>query len=466
MTPALQHSILAAFLCALGVLCGSAFAAEPAVTVRITGGRVVATDAHGAKLADKASGADDAAVIQAVIDASGRGRKITLGTGRYILKHPLVLDRAVIFEGEGRETVLVPPPDDYAIRIIKTQNSPVRSELEGPEAPELVLRLEGHLYPVLVRDLCIDGEGRGRGLYLERVFNATAQSLFITRTGAGAGLCVGPFAMECVFDNVVLHSCGNAGKKEASVVIAAQEEGDPGNNTRFRALEVIFSRWNSVHIGAGAGRRTPRLIFFQQCFFHGKLPFEELPPCDLIHVERCEGNRGVVNFTDCRLTNAHEDHSLLRVTEARVNVTACVLGGGHGRSAIRIEDKANVVVRGCAFQDNALMGREFAVEATGGRLIFSGNTIDAEREHRIALTSVRDAIITDNQFTLTGDNPTIRLAAEASGKPCGPVVIANNAFAETRAKCAIEHPPAPPGTLVIENNVFRGAYQQKAIVQP
>jgi hypothetical protein len=206
-------------------------AAEPAGAVRITAGRIIATDAHGTKLADEASGTDDAAVIQAVIDASGRGRKTTLGTGRYVLKRPLILDRAVILEGEGRETVLVPSAGDYAIRIVKTENSPIRSELEGPEAPELVLRLEGHLYPVLVRDLCIDGEGRGRGLYLERVFNATVQNLFITHTGDGAGLCVGPFGMECVFDNVVLHTCGNAENKEASVVIAAQEEGDPGNES-------------------------------------------------------------------------------------------------------------------------------------------------------------------------------------------------------------------------------------------
>ena len=454
-------------------LCGTACdvrASEPSgpssVCVRISEGRITATDAHGERVADDAAGRDDAAVIQSVIDASGRGRRISLGVGRYVLKRPLIVDRACLVAGEGRETVLVPPANDFAVRIVKTESSPVRSELAGPDAAEHLLRLEGHLYPVKLSDLCIDGDGQGKGVYLERVFNATLASVFILRTGDGAGLCVGPFAMECVFDDVVVHSCGSREKKEAAVIISSQESGDPGNNTRFRALEVIFPRWSAVHIGAGEGRRAPRLIFFQQCFFHGTLPFEELPPCDLIHVERCEGARGVVNFTDCRLTNSHDDYSLLRVSDARVTVTGCVLGGGHGRSAIRVEEKGRLIARGNAFQDNAIMSREFALEASGGQVIFSGNSIESEKDNRLLLTAVGSAVITGNQFALDTDHPTIHLADDSDGKGCTNVVIANNSFTETQAKCAIQCDPKSTDRTEIDGNVFGGTYLETPVVRP
>ena len=446
------------------------FAAEPSgpfsVCVLISEGRITATDANGERVADEVAGRDDAAVLQAILDAGGRGRKITLGAGRYVLKRPLIIDRACIVEGEGRETVLVPPANDFAVRIVKTENSPVRSELAGPDAAEHVLRLEGHLYPVKLSDLCIDGDGQGKGVYLERVFNSTLASMFILRTGDGAGLCVGPFAMECVFDNVVVHSCGSAEIKEAAVIISSQESGDPGNNTRFRALEVIFPRWSAVHIGAGEGRRTPRLIFFQQCFFHGTLPFEELPPCDLIHVERCEGARGVVNFTDCRLTNSHDDYSLLRVTDARVSVTGCVLGGGYGRSAIRVEEQGRLIARGNAFQDNTIMSREFALEANGGQVIFSNNSIESEKDNRLLLTATRSAVITGNQFTLDTDHPTIHLADNADGKGCANVVIANNSFTETQADCAILQDAKSTTNTEICGNVFGGTYLKTPFIRP
>jgi hypothetical protein len=440
--------------------------AAASVNIRIADGCITAIDANGKRVVDEAAGHDDAAVIQSIIDASGRGRRISLGVGRYVLKRTLLVDRACIVAGEGRETVLVPPQDDFAVRIVKTENSPIRSELAGPDAAEHVLRLEGHLYPVKLSDLCIDGEGQGKGVYLERIFNATLESVFILRTGDGAGLCIGPFAMECVFDDVVVHSCGSVEDKEAAVVISAQESGDPGNNTRFRALEVIFPRWSAVHIGAGEGRRTPRLIFFQQCFFHGTLPFEELPPCDLIHVERCEGARGVVNFTDCRLTNSHDDYSLLRVSDARVTVTGCVLGGGHGRSAIRVEEKGRLIARGNAFQDNAIMSREFALEAAGAQVIFSGNSIESEKDNRLLLTATRSAVITGNQFTLATEHPTIRLADDCDGKGCTNTIIANNSFTETRAKCAIQCDPKSTDRIEIDGNVFGGTYLETPVIRP
>lgn len=446
-----------------------AFSAEsaPSVVIRISDGRITATDANGKRVADDAAGKDDAALLQAVIDGSGRGRKITLGSGRYVLQRPLLVDRACVVEGEGRETVLVPPKDDFALRIMKTASSPVRAELEQPGDDGHVKRLEAQLYPVTVRDLCIDGGGHGRGVFVEAVFNLTLQRLHILRTEDGAGLHLGGFVMECVFDDVVVHSCGNLTKKEAAVVIASQPagDGDASNNIRFRALEVIFPRWNAVHIGAGGGAMTPRLLFFQQCFFHGQLPFEKLPPCDLIHVERCEGSRGVVNFTDCRLTNSHEEHSLLRVTEARLNVTGSVLGGGHGRSAIRIEEKGNVVVQSCTFHDAARIGREFAVEATGGRVTFASNTIDSEKDNRLLLTAVRSAIITGNQFTLATEHPTIHLADDGA-KGCANVVIANNTFTEPRAKSAIQRDAQSTGHIKIHGNVFTGTYDKQAVIEP
>lgn len=438
---------------------GQAIAAT-SVVIRIADERINATDASGEILVDQAAGEDDAGAIQSVIDASGRGGKIVLGVGHYVLDRSVVVDRSLIIEGEGRETVLVPPSDEYALRIVKTENSPIRSELEGPNKPDLLKRLEGHLYPVLVRDLSIDGDGQGKGIYLERVFNATVENVFICRTEDGAGLRVGPFAMECVFDNVVVHTCGSFEKKEAAVIISTQTEGDPGNNTRFRALEVIFPRWHAVHIGAGEGTRTPRLIFFQQCFFHGRLPFDELPPCDLIYVERCEGTRGVVNFTDCRITNTHDDYALLRVGEARVTVTGCVFGGGDARSAILVEEKGRVVAQGNAIQDTANSSKrplEFAVETRGGQVTFTGNTVESEGGARLLLQGVKSAVITGNQFSPTPGQPTIHLADGPEGEASRKVVITSNVFAESRAESAIRRDSRRGRDIVIENNIFGGA---------
>ncbi len=446
----------------------SGFGAEsaPSVVIRIRDGRITATDANSKRVADDVAGRDDAAVLQAVIDGSGRGRKITLGSGRYVLERPLLLDRACVVEGEGRETILVPPKNDFALRIMKTANSPLRSELEQPGDDGHVKRLEGHLYPVTVRDLCIDGDGRGRGVFVEAVFNLTLQRLHILRTEDGAGLHLGGFVMECVFDDVVVHSCGNLAKKEAAVVIASQPAGDASNNIRFRALEVIFPRWQAVHIGAGGGAMTPRLLFFQQCFFHGQLPFAKLPPCDLIHVTRSEGRRGVVTFTDCRITNVHPEHALVRVGDARVTLSGCVLGGGPGRAAIRCEPSGKLIVRGNTFHDDSpKIFREFALEAEGGEISFNGNVVDSARGNRISLTAVRSAIVTDNRFAIESDHATV-LLADRGAEGCRNVVIANNSFSEPRVKCAIECGPHSTERLEIHGNIYGGTYARGAVIRP
>lgn len=464
------HTMKRRFLIPLLWVGAAALASEPvsapAVVIRLAESRITATDTTGRRVADAAAGRDDGAVLQAVIDASGRGSKVTLSAGRYVLTRPLRVDRSCLIEGEGRGTVLVPPSGDFAIRVVKTEASPMRSELSRPEDGQHTLSLESHLYHVTLRDLCVDGEGQGKGIFFERVFDATLQRVFIMRTGDGAGLFLGGFVMEAVFDDVVVHGCGNFERKEAAIVVAAQASGDASNNLRFRAVEVIFPRYNAVMIGAGEGTKTPRLVFFQQCFFHGQLPFEKLPACDLIHIARSEGRRGVVTFTDCRITNVHPEHALVRVGDARVTLSGCVLGGGPGRAAIRCEPSGKLIARGNTFHDDSpKIFREFALEADGGEISFNGNVVDSARGNRISLTAVRSAIVTDNRFAIESDHPTVRLA-DRGAEGCRNVVIANNSFMEPRVKCAIECGPHSTERIEIHGNIYGGTYARGAVIRP
>ena len=102
------------------------------------------------------------------------------------------------------------------------------------------------------------------------------------------------------------------------------------------------------------------------------------------------------------------------------------------------------------------MSREFALEASGGQVIFSGNSIESEKDNRLLLTATRSAVITGNQFTLATDHPTIHLADNADGKGCANVVIANNSFTETRAKCTIQRDPKCTDRIEIDGNVYGG----------
>ena len=134
------------------------------------GDQVVVSDAEGRIVSEQKAGEEDARLIQQAAEMCRQGGELRIMAGQYDLKESIVLDFPCTVSGEGRGTILVPPANDYAIRIMKTDRSPTINDwVWGPERasiPQGLIKLCGErLYGVYVRSLAIVGNGRGKGIY-------------------------------------------------------------------------------------------------------------------------------------------------------------------------------------------------------------------------------------------------------------------------------------------------------------
>ncbi len=126
---------------------------------------VTAEDQYGNIISQKAAGYNDENVIQDAINAAGPASEVKLLKGKYILNRSLIISNNIKVVGEGRETLIVPPIDDFAFKIITNENTVY---------PRPFYEKEGFpVYAVVLRDLAIDGEregisNSGKGLYLRK----------------------------------------------------------------------------------------------------------------------------------------------------------------------------------------------------------------------------------------------------------------------------------------------------------
>ena len=361
------------------------------------GEQVVLSNAEGCIVAEQKAGEADARLIQQGAELCRQGGELRIMAGQYDLKDSILLDFPCTVSGEGRTTILVPPANDYAIRIMKTDRSPTLNDwVWGPErktaTPGLLKLCGERLYGVYVRSLAIIGNGRGKGIYLSAVTECICDDLAIHSTYDGAALYLDQTVMESEFRSIVCYVNGSIKTREATIVVASQDGGDANNNLQFTRVHVLLPNYIGVQIGTDKPS-PPRLIFFTQSFFHGWLPFERTAPYDLFLVHSADPERGVV-ISASRFTNTGKTNAMLHVEKGGVDLADSILGGGTGKTVILADPDTRLSIRGNTFHH--VMAGQWSLDANRANIIFAQNMLDPGG--RIRLLDALTAVVTGNRF--------------------------------------------------------------------
>ena len=424
------------------------------IHVTKTENEVTATSRDGRSIASGVSGTDDASVLQAAVDALGTGGEVFVAKGRYVLDRPVVVTCSATVSGEGRNTILVPPRADFAIRVTYTETCAfVRPDVI--DVPGEVRTLIG----VVLRDFTIDGERHGKGIYLYRIKLSTLERLWILNTYDGAGLYV-HFVCESSFRNLRMEMNGNGSNGEAALVISRDDD-QGSDNLTFDTVEVTFPLSTGIDIGWGDGKNPPRLIFFKNCQFHGLLPMPEVKPFDMLLVRDTADDRGIV-VESSRLTHCGEHRALVHVVRGEAKILNNVVGKGHAACLVEGEKEAKLDVRGNTFLDvsNPRGEEKPCVHATGSHLIFCNNTVTGQGGG-LRLTAVRSAIVTGNRFENEVAGSAVHILGDGE-RSSENAIVSDNVFAGAAGE-AIQIEPRSTGAIEVHGNVFAGRYGNQPI---
>jgi len=412
-------------------------------TFLIENNRVIAEDNAGNIIEEGRAGVDDARVLQSAIDYIHPGGEVKMLRGKYIFAEPVVVYNTTMINGEGRGTIITPPSGDYAFKVITTEKSPLRSEING-------LDVDNSLYGVVFRDFAIDGERKGKGIYMKKLIDSFFEGLWIVNTD-GVGLNIDEYVWECNFENIHLMGNGNADMKEATIMIG----GGDNNNLRFERTEVLFPNYRGVEIGAGNRPYPPRLIFFSHSMFHGVLPIKKAPQYELIYVNNVDSKRGAV-ISDSRITHTGERSALIKVMRGSVTISNCIIGGGTGMYAIRGEKGAMLRIVGNTFHDGPNNNNEYSLYATGSEVIFQANILDG-KETKICLAPASNSIIANNRFILDTEECSIWIGDDNCVGSSN-IEISGNIFSERRAEAAIKVSSLSTENIKIHDNQYFGSF--------
>lgn len=401
------------------------------------GDSVVAEASNGRVISRLSSKNSAASVIQAAIDFVQPGGEVKIATGHYRLGKSIILYNSSTLVGEGRQTVITPPADDYALKIVKNSKSQIlrRQIIPKAEGPTLI--------GVRVRNLALDGEGAGKGIYMEQIAGAILQGLWIERTASGSGLYIGPWVMESIFEDILMEANGNAEKKEPAVVIASGRDG--ANNLHFENLFVIYPNYIGLKIGYRSGPNHPRCIFISHSMFHGWLPpFSS--HYDLIRVacdRRPDSELGLV-LRDSRLTHAGRGAVLLRVEQGDVKVIGNHIGGGLYKYGIWGDAGATLTITENTIQQcewcekwnpHYIPTQPFAVFLRGAQATISDNVFGAG-VGPVRFSPGFNCIVTGNRFLTTTAKPRVLIGDDGQHGSRN-IVVSGNFFAANDAGRAI-----------------------------
>lgn len=415
---------------------------DSSATVFIDGETIYTTSRSGHVIATGSAGAEDDTAIQKAIDAMHPGGEIKILKGEYTFKKPVWVYNYCSIVGEGRSTIITPPENDYAFKILPNNRSIMRATMLRFDVPDY--RISG----TVIKSLAIDGKVAGKGIYLRNATDCLLEELWIVNTYSGAGLYLESSVMECDFVNIHLWCNGNEESLEGSLVICGQPEGDASNNIHFDRVYVICPNYRGLEIGAN-GEVAPRLIYFHHSMFHGRMHFEgeNHASDELIYVRKVDGPRGMV-VSDSRMTQTQDGYALVQVIEGSVTVSNCMIGGGTGTWAIRSKEAARLHVSGNTFHSGPDYN-EYALLAEGSRVVFKNNYL-VGKETKVCLRAAK-GIIADNEFDLdTGSHAILVDDDEMPG--ASQVQIRGNIFAGKSAKLAIKVSEAAKDNVSIHGN--------------
>ena len=432
--------------------------------VYIDGDSVVAEDDRGQVLAQST---DAASVIQAAIDAAHPAGQIKIRRGEYRLGKSVVLYNSGMLCGEGRGTVLVPPVDDYALKVMTTEQTEIYRPFHGDPGP---------LYAAIVRDLTIDGESigeRGKGIFMDTFWCSSFENLWIQNTDNALYL---HHVRESDFTNIYLISNGSVELKEPSVVLVGEN-----NNIHFRNLSVVYPRYIGMDLigKIGEGIDVPRLVYMTQSFFHGRLAApKELPreydgkhrdggfertiaaPYDLIRLTDLGAHRhgclADVVIRDSRITVAGPENASINCINSPLTIANCVMTATEGQCVIRASKKARVTATGNTIHCGSQTGSRYSLQVLDAEVIFKDNVLNGINLN-VALSPASNSIIANNRFTLENGEPTITVGDDGTTGSKN-IEIAGNIFTEVRAKSAVEVSPLATENIRVHDNIYAGNY--------
>jgi len=427
--------------------------------VAIDGDGVFAEDRKGNVIRQGRAGADDADVVQAAVDAVDPGGKIQLTRGTYVFTKTVTIYNNSTLVGEGRGTVIVPPPGEYALWVGTTEKTSVYRPYHGDPGP---------LYAFIIRDLTIDGKttpdgNKGKGIRMEHFWSALVENLWISDTGCGLYL---RHCKESDFSNIHLIANGDEKAREASLIMTGEN-----NNVHFRGLFVVYPNYVGMDlIGTlEEGIEVPRLVFVTQGMFHGWLREEGAAQYDLIRVTDLDAHRVgcLADFVirDSRITVAGRDRASVNAINSPVTVANSVITATRGKYVIRASKAARVTITGNTYHGGSAEGSQYALHAEDAEVLFKDNTLNG-RNLKVHLAPASNSIIADNRFVVEGDGPTVWVGDNgATGS--SHVDVRGNMFCEKHAGSAVSVSPlaAKSGTVRIGENHYAGNYSDQAVVE-
>jgi len=346
---------------------------------------VCAIDSKGKIFACTQEGQSVADVFQKAVDICKNGGEIRIKAGEYRLDKSVIVDYPCTISGEGRGTVLVPPANEFALRVMRTQRSPVLSDwVWGTKKEQIPKGLYNtcaiRLYDVHVRSLAIMGYGQGKGIYLNELTECCFADLWIHVTNDGAALYLDSTVMESEFHNIHCYNNGSVANKEATIVIASsQSPAGPHNNLHFDKVYVLLPAYIGLEIGTDTGDYHPRLVYFTQSFFHSWWPeeFLALAPYDQIYVHKGDPLTGLT-ITESRFTVPADNKSSIHLGEKTcAQVANCIFTG---KCSITADTGSTLIAANNIFKGPIAIQAEKANTIIEGNAFFSGpNSIKIEQ---------------------------------------------------------------------------------------
>ena len=411
--------------------------------VFIENGLVLAEDRYGNLISEGEAGKADGPVIQAAIDSTGSSGEIKILKGTYLLDRSILIGTNIKLTGEGRGTVLVPPVEDYALRIEKGENAMI---------PRPFHAYEGYpLYAVIIRDMTIDGEradmkNSGKGIFMKHFWSSSFENLWIQNTGNALTL----FRIrESDFRNTYLINNGNEEKKESGLFLSGVD------NIHFNGLYVIYQNYIGLEI------YQSKLVFIDQSMFHGWLPrlggpakYPLIQARDMNELQNGEGrHKSDMVIENSRITVGGEGTDVVDIINSPVTINQCVATCGFGKTVISATGNSRVNISDNSFYSfKPLPAGAFVLYAEDSEVIFENNVVSVQNL-QVSLKGVRNTIIADNRFDLVTGKPFI-LVGDKDGKGSRSLRISGNFFRTADLEQAVLVEPLSTINIDIRHNMI------------
>jgi hypothetical protein len=416
---------------------------EYAAVVFIESGKTIAEDRYGDVILERMTGKDDADVIQAAVEAAGPAGEIKVCRGRYVLNESVQIYNNIKFSGEGRGTVLIPPLNDYALKVEKTDKEFFTRPFHAQEGDPL--------YAVIIRDIAIDGKRgdqahSGKGIFLHGFWSSVFENLWIQNTGNAMTL---QKVSESDFANIYLINTGDEDKKEAGLSIRG------GNNIHFSGLYVIYQNYIGLDMLRG------KLVFITQSMFHGWLPRLGGPPKypliqikDLNEDKKNEGRfKSDFVIENSRITVGGGEAAVVTIINSPVTLRQCVAAAGYANTVVSASGNARANLADNSFYSlNPLPAGEYVLYAEDSEVIFKNNVI-SNLNLQVCLKGVRNSIIADNRFDTDSDKPAIFIGS-SEGQNSRNILVSGNIFFKSDQDSAVAVEKQSAGNIVIRDNML------------